>query len=94
MPADTARATGAQNPNAKKTLTDEELADQAERQSALIVLRKVAPYLWPSDMPWVRKRVVWALIALLASKLVTVATPFFYAWAVDCLLYTSDAADE
>ncbi len=85
MPADTARATGAQNLDAKKTLTDEELADQAERQSAVIVLRKVAPYLWPADMPWVRKRVVWAMLALLASKLVIVFTPFFYKGAVDAL---------
>jgi len=85
MPADSTRAQNTKNPNAKKTLTDEELADQAERQSALIVLRKVAPYLWPADMPWVRRRVVWAMIALLASKLITVATPFFYAWAVDAL---------
>ncbi|MBD3662449.1 ABCB family ABC transporter ATP-binding protein/permease [Sulfitobacter aestuariivivens] len=85
MPADTTSAQPAQNPENKQTLTEEQLADQAERQSALIVLRKVAPYLWPADMAWVKRRVVWAMIALLASKLITVATPFFYKGAVDAL---------
>ncbi|WP_208597541.1 ABCB family ABC transporter ATP-binding protein/permease [Sulfitobacter delicatus] len=61
------------------------MIDAAERQSGFLVLRKVAPYLWPSDMPWVKRRVVWALLALLVSKLVIVATPFFYRDAVDAL---------
>ncbi|WP_409202586.1 ABCB family ABC transporter ATP-binding protein/permease [Sulfitobacter sp. S223] len=49
------------------------------------VLRNVAPYLWPKDMAWVRKRVIWAMIALVVSKMVTVATPFFYRDAVDAM---------
>ncbi len=85
MTADPNAASSAATAHPEKTLTEEELADRAERQSALIVLRKVAPYLWPADMPWVRKRVVWAMIALLVSKLITVATPFFYKGAVDAL---------
>ncbi|MGJ8547203.1 MAG: ABCB family ABC transporter ATP-binding protein/permease [Sulfitobacter sp.] len=51
----------------------------------MLVLRKVAPYLWPDDMPWVKKRVVFAMIALILSKLIAVVTPFFYKWAVDAL---------
>ncbi|APE45442.1 metal ABC transporter permease [Sulfitobacter alexandrii] len=66
-------------------MTDEQLAEQAERQSAMRVLRRVAPYLWPRDMPWVKRRVVWAMVALVASKLVSVATPLFYKDAVDAL---------
>lgn len=85
MPSDTASpaAKGANTP--PQPLTDEELADQAERQSAMRVLRKVAPYLWPVDMPWVKRRVVWAMVALVLSKLVSVATPLFYKDAVDAL---------
>ncbi|MFC6760371.1 ABCB family ABC transporter ATP-binding protein/permease [Sulfitobacter porphyrae] len=49
------------------------------------VLRKVAPYLWPRDMPWVKHRVVWAMVALVVSKLISVATPLFYKDAVDAL---------
>ncbi|MEH6521265.1 ABCB family ABC transporter ATP-binding protein/permease [Sulfitobacter sp.] len=74
-----------QNPSVKSAVTEEEVAAEQERQSSLRVLRKVAPYLWPKDMPWVRKRVVWALIALIVSKMVTVATPLFYRDAVDAL---------
>ncbi|MEP3441735.1 ABC transporter ATP-binding protein/permease [Sulfitobacter sp.] len=66
-------------------MTEAEIAAEQERQSSLRVLRKVAPYLWPADMPWVRKRVVWAMLALVVSKLVTVATPQFYRGAVDAL---------
>ena len=48
-------------------------------------LRRVAPYLWPEDHPWVKRRVVLSLLALLMAKLVSVATPFFYKAAVDAL---------
>lgn len=84
MPADTARAS---RPKADATapMTEEEIAEAAERQSSLLVLRKVAPYLWPSDMPWVKHRVIWAMVALVVAKLVTVATPVFYKGAVDAL---------
>ena len=85
MPADTARPDTSQKADQKQLLTDEELADQAERQSGMLVLRKVAPYLWPANMPWVKRRVIWAMVALFASKLVTVITPFFYKGAVDAL---------
>jgi ATP-binding cassette, subfamily B, heavy metal transporter len=85
MPADTARAAAAKSKPADQPMTEEEMADAAERQSSLLVLRKVAPYLWPDDMPWVKRRVVWAMLALLISKLVTVATPMFYKGAVDGL---------
>tara|TARA_R110002049_G_scaffold10127_6_gene50535 strand:- start:3713 stop:5584 length:1872 start_codon:yes stop_codon:yes gene_type:complete len=80
-----AAASSAQASTVPQTLSDEELADAAERQSGLLVLRKVAPYLWPADMPWVKRRVVWAMLALIVSKLITVATPVFYKGAVDAL---------
>lgn len=59
--------------------------DQAERRRGLRVVRDVLPYLWPEDQPSVKLRVVAALIALVAAKLVAVATPFFYKGAVDAL---------
>ena len=58
---------------------------EKERRSGLRTIRKVAPYLWPDDMPWVKWRVVMALLLLMASKLVAVGTPFLYKWAVDAL---------
>jgi len=54
-------------------------------KSQLETLRAVLPYLWPEgrfDLKW---RVVVAFIALIASKVVTVITPFAFKYAVDDL---------
>jgi len=48
-------------------------------------IRRVAPYLWPDDQAWVKRRVVFALIVLFVAKLVAVGTPYFYKAAVDAL---------
>ncbi|MEO0371902.1 MAG: ABC transporter ATP-binding protein/permease [Pseudomonadota bacterium] len=48
-------------------------------------IREVAPYLWPDGEPWVKRRVVAALVALFLAKVVAVGTPFFYKGAVDAL---------
>ncbi|MYM54220.1 ABCB family ABC transporter ATP-binding protein/permease [Thalassovita mangrovi] len=58
-----------------------------ERQSGWRTIRRVAPYLWPADPAhaWVKRRVVFAMVALLLSKLVAVYTPILYKQAVDAL---------
>jgi ABC-type transport system involved in Fe-S cluster assembly fused permease/ATPase subunit len=48
-------------------------------------LRRVAPYLWPEGQPWVKRRVIGALLFLLMAKLVSVLTPWVYKLAVDRL---------
>ncbi len=48
-------------------------------------IARVAPYLWPAGQPWVKRRVVLSLILLVAAKIVSVITPFFYKGAVDAL---------
>ena len=48
-------------------------------------LMRVVPYLWPEGEPWARRRVVLALVALIAAKAVSFATPIFYKFAVDAL---------
>ncbi len=58
---------------------------QHEQQSGFRTIRKVLPYLWPRDHPWVKTRVVVALLFLALSKVISVATPFFYKGAVDAL---------
>ncbi|WP_299628238.1 ABC transporter ATP-binding protein/permease [uncultured Tateyamaria sp.] len=84
MPADTT-AQAAQAEPATPTPDPKDDTASAERRSGLRTIRKVAPYLWPADMPWVKKRVVLALIALVVSKLVSVGTPLLYRDAVDAL---------
>ncbi len=63
----------------------ETYSPENHRRSGWRTVRKVAPYLWPEDLPWVRRRVVLAMAALLLSKFVAVGTPFFYKAAVDML---------
>jgi ATP-binding cassette subfamily B protein len=51
----------------------------------LATLRQLLPYLWPMGRPDLRWRVFVALIALFASKVVTVWAPFAFRDAVDLL---------
>ncbi|RMD90305.1 MAG: ABC transporter ATP-binding protein/permease [Alphaproteobacteria bacterium] len=62
-----------------------------ERRSAWRTVRRVAPYLWPKGEPALRLRVVLAVAALVAAKVVAVITPFFYKAAVDALAPAPDA---
>jgi ATP-binding cassette, subfamily B, heavy metal transporter len=65
------------------TLTSDET--RAERRSGWRTIRRVSPYLWPADQPWVKRRVIYALLALLLGKIVAVGTPLLYKQAVDAL---------
>ncbi|PIE14522.1 MAG: metal ABC transporter permease [Rhodobacterales bacterium] len=56
-----------------------------ERLSGWRTIKRVAPYLWPEDHPWVKRRVVFAMLALLLSKVIAVGTPMLYKQAVDAL---------
>ncbi len=80
MPSDTTASETSQT-------TEKPTEDVAakERASGARTLRKVAPYLWPKDKPWVKHRVVWALIVLFLAKLIAVGTPILYKNAVDAL---------
>ncbi|QDC09209.1 ABC transporter ATP-binding protein/permease [Oceanicola sp. D3] len=49
------------------------------------IIQRVLPYLWPDGHPGLKAQVVLSLAALLVSKLISVATPFFYKAAVDQL---------
>ncbi|MDB6453419.1 ABCB family ABC transporter ATP-binding protein/permease [Falsirhodobacter sp. 20TX0035] len=48
-------------------------------------IARVLPYLWPKDQPWVRRRVVGALLLLVLAKVISVSTPAVYKAAVDAL---------
>ncbi len=65
----------------------------ANPSSNMRTVRKVMPYLWPDDLPWVKQRVVISLLLLLAAKLIAVGTPLLYKAAVDTLAGESTSAD-
>ncbi|WP_422049681.1 ABCB family ABC transporter ATP-binding protein/permease [Shimia sp.] len=58
---------------------------QKERRSNLRIIRSVLPYIWPKGAPELRVRVVVAMLALVAAKVVAVFTPVLYKNAVDSL---------
>ncbi|MEM7089228.1 MAG: metal ABC transporter permease, partial [Pseudomonadota bacterium] len=61
------------------------MTDDDARRAGWRTIRKVAPYLWPDDEPWVKRRVVLAMVMLVCAKLIAVCTPILYKGAVDAL---------
>jgi ATP-binding cassette, subfamily B, heavy metal transporter len=55
------------------------------RTGHFAVLRELLPYVWPADRPDLRRRVVFALFALVAAKAITLAVPIAYKQVVDWL---------
>jgi ATP-binding cassette subfamily B protein len=64
----------------RSSLTTTEMPKNSGR-----TIRRVLPYLWPKDQPWVKRRVVLAMLALFVTKFIAVGTPFLYKGAVDAL---------
>ncbi|MCC5985725.1 MAG: ABC transporter ATP-binding protein/permease [Rhodobacteraceae bacterium] len=81
------RAAPGQGTKTSAALGAEEAArsDARERASGWRTVRRVSPWLWPDDQPWVKRRVVAALVMLVLAKLVAVGTPMIYKGAVDAL---------
>ena len=50
------------------------------------------PYMWPSDRPDLKFRVVVAFAALIAAKVVAVLVPYSYKWVTDALTGQASAA--
>ena len=62
-----------------------EITAEEERRSAMSIIRRVVPYLWPEGQAGIKVRVVVALIMLILAKVASVITPFFYKGAVDAM---------
>ncbi len=58
---------------------------RADRATNWRTLKRTAPYLWPPGLPWVKRRVAGAVLLLVLAKVITVATPVLFGWAVDSL---------
>ena len=57
----------------------------ADSGKTLSTLANLWPYMWPSDRPDLKARVVYAATFLVLAKLLTVAIPYFFKWATDAL---------
>jgi ATP-binding cassette subfamily B protein len=62
-------------------------APAREPRSGLDTLRALWPYMWPKDRPDLRRRVVVAVLILVAAKVITVLVPYTYKWATDALVH-------
>ncbi|HUC48178.1 MAG TPA: ABC transporter ATP-binding protein/permease [Xanthobacteraceae bacterium] len=57
----------------------------AQSGTLLSTLVELWPYIWPSDRPDLKARVVFATVLLFLAKLATMAVPFTFKWATDAL---------
>jgi len=65
------------------TLADKTVS--AESGSTISTLANLWPYMWPSDRPDLKLRVVWATFFLVVAKLVLILVPYFMKWTTDAL---------
>lgn len=57
----------------------------SESGKTLQTIRNLWPYMWPTERPDLRMRVVWATVYLIISKVVLILVPYFFKWATDAL---------
>src|SRR5471032_1321975 len=57
----------------------------ANRGALFATVIHLWPYIWPSDRRDLKRRVIGAMVLLLAAKLATIAVPFTFKWATDAL---------
>src|SRR5471032_2988991 len=57
----------------------------ANRGALFATVIHLWPYIWPSDRRDLKRRVIGAMVLLLAAKLATIAVPFTFKWAIDAL---------
>ncbi|WP_417668057.1 ABCB family ABC transporter ATP-binding protein/permease [Roseibium sp.] len=62
----------------------------ADEGSTFSTLVNLWPYIWPAHRPDLKARVVLAIFALLIAKIVTVFSPYFFAWSTDALTGKAD----
>ncbi len=77
-PAGAAAGSPSSQPHIGKTVS-------ADEGNTMTTLANLWPYIWPSDRPDLKKRVMLAVVALVIAKFVTVLSPYFFAWATDAL---------
>jgi ATP-binding cassette subfamily B protein len=64
--------------------------DFEARGTFLGTVRLLTPYIWPSDRADLKLRVLLAILLMVASKLVTIATPYAFKYATDALAHAPD----
>jgi ATP-binding cassette subfamily B protein len=63
----------------------------AESGKTLQTIVNLWPYMWPSERPDLKMRVVWATLFLVLAKVVLILVPYFFKWSTDALNGKMDA---
>ena len=66
--------------------------DQTADAESWTTLRRFLPYLWPKDNPRLKRRIIGAMVFVLAAKATTLALPFAYKRAVDSMTTPANEA--
>jgi ATP-binding cassette subfamily B protein len=64
---------------------DTATSTQREDPEGWATVRRFLPYLWPSDNPMLKRRIVGAMLFVLAAKATVLSLPFAYKRAVDAM---------
>ncbi len=67
-------------------------SDPREDAESWTTIRRFLPYLWPSDDPRLKRRIVGAMLFVLAAKSTTLALPFAYKSAIDAMTTPANQA--
>ena len=67
------------------TLFSSRSARRSAPKARFDMMRKLWPYIWPSERRDLKVRIYVSLVFLLIAKLVTIAVPYSYKWATDAL---------
>ncbi|GBD47968.1 ABCB family ABC transporter ATP-binding protein/permease [Methylopila sp. Yamaguchi] len=58
---------------------------RAEGFAFFRTMRVLQPFMWPGDRPDLKRRIAFAVVLLVLTKLVTVIVPYGFKWATDAL---------
>ncbi len=67
--------------------------ENKQSYSSWLTIKKVAPYLWPDQQLWVKRRVILAIMFLTLAKIVAVSTPFLFKAVVDGLAPNGESTE-
>ncbi|HWU63090.1 MAG TPA: ABC transporter ATP-binding protein/permease [Ensifer sp.] len=66
-------------------MAGEQKTVSADDSNPLGTIRNLWPYMWPSERPDLKMRVVWATVFLIVSKAVLIMVPYLFKWTTDAL---------
>ncbi len=72
-------------------MAGEQKTVSADDSNPLTTIRNLWPYMWPSERPDLKMRVVWATVYLIVSKAVLIMVPYLFKWTTDALNGKSSA---